>query len=533
MPVTALTNSTMQASPESAAGRFSRPLPLALTLLALIFAFHLGNAMAGRSLFRAIHLGTALHYAETPINLLEPVIVGFNANHTPTAQELPLWQATVGLLFKLTGSTWYGWANLVSFAFFLTGLWPLFQLARQYVGERAAWWSLCFFLAQPLIVIMAGQASTDGFCLVLTLWFLFFANKMIHTGQARWWWPTALFAILAAVSKLPFFMAAGFCSVFLLVLHRRWSWQPWALLAAAGTVAAISLFAWTRHADALAAQAEYPYYELRLFQNPQLAYWYFGDLQLRLRPGPWVKGAWRFIHGTMGCLPVAGLLILALLRPGNRMPKLWLLATLLTTLVFTHVVLVHWHYYLMCCPAVALLCGVTIARWETFGASELHQRWLRHALAGMVLVFAAVDGVIATKIAIYYDLYPKRMGEIIRQHTHPHDKVIVSGGDWGGEELFRAGRQGFYIYDVESGRAGPNVKGLFDLLASEPDVQRLKALGYTKLVLLSESPVRFAAVAVNPGSQRKRTHYPDTISPAVDSWPVVYQSEDILIRDIP
>jgi len=41
------------------------------------------------------------------------------------------------------------------------------------------------------------------------------------------------------------------------------------------------------------------------------------------------------------------LLASALLRPGNRMPKLWLLAALPTILTFTPIVLGdgHWHYF--------------------------------------------------------------------------------------------------------------------------------------------------------------------------------------------
>jgi hypothetical protein len=52
--------------------------PLLAVLFALIAVFHLGNALVGRSLFRPHHLSTALEYAHGHINLLRPVIVGFN-----------------------------------------------------------------------------------------------------------------------------------------------------------------------------------------------------------------------------------------------------------------------------------------------------------------------------------------------------------------------------------------------------------------------------------------------------------------------
>jgi len=514
----------------------SRPKGLVIlvaVLFGLVVAFHLGNAVMGKSLFRAIHLGTALTYAHGPLDLLRPVIVGFDANEAPVVQEPPLWQAAVGLVFRLTGSVWYGWANLVSLLFFAAGLWPCLQLARQYVGERAAWWSLAFFLAQPLIVLVAGLGSTDGFCLTVTNWFLFFANRLVCTGQARWWLPTACVASLCSVSKLPFFMTAGFCSVGLLVVNRISSPRPWLLLAGAGITAAAAFAGWTHYADLLSAHAEYPYVELRLAQNPFIRDWYFGSLQFRMNPGVWAKGGWRFVHATLGSLPFAALLLAALLRPGNRLPKLWLAAMVPTTLVFTHLVLVHWHYYLMACLPVALLCGSMLAEWETMWIKPMPQPGLRLSLVGLALVLSALDGLTAMKISIYYDSYPAEIGAIIRQHTKPEDRLVVLGADWGAEELFRAGRRGFCVHDLNNAQGAPTTPGLLALLGDKTHLHRLQALGYDRLVLISESPAWFAATAVNPGSRVRRDMYPASLSLTVDAWPVVYRSEDILIQEIP
>jgi hypothetical protein len=179
-----------------------------------------------------------------------------------------------------------------------------------------------------------------------------------------------------------------------------------------------------------------------------------------------------------------------------------------------------------------LLCGSTLARWENFWAQEMPQTWLRLTLAGLALTLSAVDGLIAMKVSIYYDRYPREMSDLIRAHTTPQDKLVIYGGDWGGEELFRSGRRGFYVFSLQSPN-GAAEEGLIDLLSTPQNLHRLKELGYNRLVLISESPTRFAAVAVNPGSKRKRDYYPRTISPTVDSWPVIYESEDILIKEIP
>jgi hypothetical protein len=510
-------------------------IPLCVFFFGLIVLFHMGNAWMGKSLFRPSHLGAALDYAHTDINLLKPVIVGFNATGTPTPQELPVWQATAGLVFKITGSTWYGWANLVSLIFFATGLWPFFQLARQYVGERGAGWALAFFLTEPLIVVYAGKASADGFCLTVTIWFLFFADRMIRSGQLRWWPPLAFFACLAAISKLPFFMAAGFCSVFMLAVNNIRSWQPWVMLLGTGALSAGVFLCWTNYCDSVTSQAIYPFTELKVSHNPYMVWWYFGDLQMRLDPASWIRGGWRFLHATLGSLPFATLLLAALFWSGNRLVKLWLLATFLTILIFFHLVLVHWHYYLMCCPAVALLCGTTLPRWENFWMKDIPKQWALLALVGTGLIFSSVDGVIAMKIAMDYDYFPAEMSAIIRQYTKPEDKLIIYKCDPEppGEVLFRSGRNGFLVPTLEGSADGPTKKGLYDLLNNKTDLQYLKSLGYNKLVLISESPVMFAVTAVDPGSRIERTYYPTNISPEVDAWPVVYRSEDILIKKIP
>jgi hypothetical protein len=159
---------------------------------------------------------------------------------------------------------------------------------------------------------------------------------------------------------------------------------------------------------------------------------------------------------------------------------------------------------------------------------------LRLVLTGAVLVLSAIDGLIAMKIGMFNDSFPRAMAPIIRQYTNPGDKLIVYSVTpmWGGEELSRSARKGFYVFSLDNLQGGSASKGLRDLLDSEEDMRRLKSLGYNKLVLLSESPVQFAVQAVNPGSQRRRVHYPEHISQKVDAWPVVYKSEDILIKQI-
>ena len=508
---------------------------LATGLFAAITIFHLASAGMGYSFYRAQHLGTAVEFAHGSINLLKPVIVGFNANGSPTPLELPVWQAAAGMVFKAVSSNWYGWANLVSLLFFATTLWPLFQIARQHIDERAAWWTLVFYLTQPLIIIYAGKAASDGFCLATAIWFLFFADRMIR--ETRWyWWPlSASFACLCAISKLPFFIVAGMVSFFILARSPVRKWRPWFLLISAGGVAAAVFALWTHYCDTQAAVAEFPYTELRLSKNPFMLWFYFGDLSMRASLGTWIMGGWRFVHATLGSLLLAPLFLAALFYSGNHLAKSWLLASSLMTLVFFHLVAIHWHYYLIFSPGVALLCGAMFARAEVLCVQKCSSPKFLVPLVGLVLIGSAISGLMMMNIALYYDYFPHEISSLLKRYTRPEDRLIIYKCDteWPGELLSLADRKGLYVPLIKREALGPTDSGLQEILDNKNDLQRLRALGYTKLVLVSESPVLFAVQASKPGSRQLRRFYPASISPTVDAWPVVYRSDDLLIKDIP
>jgi hypothetical protein len=497
---------------------------LATGLFLLMAVFHLGNALVGYSYFRDIHLGTALEYASGRIDLLRPMIVGFNATDTPTAQELPLWQAAAGLAFKLAGSRWFGWANLTSLLLFGTCLWPLLRLAQEYLGARGGWWALVFFLAQPLIVVEGGQAGTDGFALATEIWFLYCASRLVSTAQWRWWAPAALFGCLAAVSKLPFFMAAGLGVCFLLLSspEQSKSWRAWLLLSSAGLVSAVVFVVWTKYTDYLLSLAVFPYVELRVGQNQDMVRFYFGDWHYRLSPLRWGQGAWRALNCTMGSFALVFLPLAGLFAKNSRLAKCLLWGGFVTVLVFTSLVLVHRHYYLMICPAVAILSAAGMVRLEQLLPEGLTRSLAFTAGTGVVLVLTVVQGLMGIK-ALGYDPYRKEIVGLLRQHTKPADKLVILGGGWGGYELFASERKGLSVQMPET---------LTRLCAGE-NLRRLQSLGFNRLVMLSESRQLAAVQTANPGARHQRGKYPASVSSAVDAWPVVFQNEDIIIKEIP
>ncbi|HTV76081.1 MAG TPA: hypothetical protein VMD57_03710, partial [Candidatus Baltobacteraceae bacterium] len=191
----------------------------------------------------------------------------------------------------------------------------------------------------------------------------------------------------------------------------------------------------------------------------------------------------------------------------------------MTTLVFTHLVLHHWHYYLMFAPAVAMLCaeGLFILEARIFPQGpKPAMSFFVSALVGLSLL----QGLMAMR-ELTYDPYPAQIAGIIRRNTAPSDKLVIIGGGWGGEELMRSNRQGLSAWDTH----------IFD---RPEDLAKLKSLGYNKLVMISESPFQNAIEVVNPGQAgTPREFYSEQLTAQVENWPTVLQTGDILIKDIP
>lgn len=491
---------------------------IAMITYATIALFHLVSAKAGYSHYRDIHLGTAIEYAKGKIDILRPIIVGFTATGTPTPQELPIWQALAAAMFKLFGM-WFGWANLLSLVLFATGLWPLNSLASRHIGSRGAWWTSVFFLTQPIIIFISGQASADGLSLVLAIWFLFFADNLIRSGRVVWLLPSVTFGALSAVTKLPLYMCAGLTSVFLLLFNSPRSAKRWLLLTVTGAITGFLFLVWIRYTESCLAQAEFSYVDLRLSHNPAMWQWYFGDWHYRLNPFNWGKGGWAALNGLLGSFALIILPAWALIFGRNTLAKAWLLAAVCTTTVFSHLVLVHKHYFILYSPAVALLCGTAALKLEElFGSGR---RFLVIPALWSILLLCAVQGLMGIKIVLDYDSYPHRISQIIDANTTPEDKLLIEGGGWGGEDLFLSSRNGLSIDNTQ-------------MLENPETLNRLLSLGYTKLVMISESPLLHALQVIDPGNlNRERISYRIALTPITESWKTILESDDVLIKELP
>jgi len=518
MHKTSMTNRTPASLPREQVA----PLLLVIVSGLGIVIFHLVNAWSGFAQYRGHHMGTALVYAREGIDLLRPVIVGFNANNAPTPQEFPIWQAAASLPLRWFGE-WFGWANIVSLLFFSTALYPIWKLGSKLGGAAVGWWTLALLLSQPLVWIYAGTAATDGTCLAAAIWF-FYCGHMALENRRRLHWAavTAIAGALVATLKLPFMMAAGLGLAIVLVAKHRHDRGAWLVLGGVAAVAVLTFLLWTRYTDACIAKAEFGFVDLRISHNPEMMQWFFGDWSYRLNPANWIKGGWRALNGLFGSFALVAIPIAAIgLRRGNLPALAWLAGCFAVTAIFSHLVLHHSHYYLMYGPPLALLMAPVVHDGWNF--LEKSWRWPRVTLLASLIAVAlacVVQGLLGLE-ALLADPYQGKIAESLREHTSAQDKLLIVEGGWGGEMLFLTDRQGLSIWTPAMLDQGDNLR-------------RLRDLGYSKLVMISESPLLHAAQVTNPGNAGyQRRTYEQVLTERVRSWPTVYEDEDILIKDVP
>jgi hypothetical protein len=280
--------------------------------------------------------------------------------------------------------------------------------------------------------------------------------------------------------------------------------------------------AWARYINYCYRQADHPLVNLAI-SDPFSKWWYFGDLKYRFSPAVWVKGSWRILTSLFGSFALAALLSLSFVwRVPSKLGWPWLAGSVVATFIFFHLVLAHSHYYLMFAPAAAILCAQASARLAAaVTAASPGGRSFLCASVLLALALSTVQGIVMGQYVHSFDEYPYAMAKVIRQYTTESDKLVIQGGGWGGQLLFLSDRKGLSVWDTKT-------------LENQETYAHLKELGFTKLVMVSESPLLAAIKHVSSTSPTpNRESYRINATSLIDGWPTVIQNEDILIKVLP
>jgi len=479
-------------------------------MLGVLWLYAIGWALLGYPIYRDQHIGAALEYSRSGIDLLRPVIVGFNANGTGTPQELPLWQAAASVGLNLFGG-WWGGATIASLLLFTIFLPCFYQTAKWENDVCFAWFAVALLLAQPIVFHLAGGAQTDGFSLALLLGFVWSTEWLRRERGVGTYLVCALLASLLAVTKFPYLLTGGFAAT-LMLFWQRAPLKSWLLLAGAAVVAAAAFLPWNSWCNAEIGRALFKYRPLTISEIPD---WFLGSWEYRLNPLNYLKASWRALACLWGSFILVGLTIYGLWKNPRSLGSCLLYGALLTTMVFTKLVLIHRHYYLMYAPGVALLNAAALS------ALFPNPKRLIPLILIPLLFLSLAQGLINIEVVATGDPYMKKMGTIIAQNTSAKDKLLILGGGWGGDAFLHSGRNGLSVDDTA--------------LAENPDSFRsLKALGYTKFVWIAESPLLHALQITNPGeSGRIRERFPVKPAPQTFPWSTIFWSDDIVIKELP
>ncbi|HEX9048289.1 MAG TPA: glycosyltransferase family 39 protein [Verrucomicrobiae bacterium] len=493
---------------------------LAMILAISIALFELWMATTDHENSRSQHLGGAVMYAKGHIDLLRPMLLGFNANSAPTPLEFPIWAAVTAGLMKCFG-LWHGWGNVVSLIFFYSSLVALFDLCRRLGSLRIAWWAVVFSLLQPLTIWVGGQAGADSASWSFAMWFIYFSYRMMNEGRWTWYLAAVVTGCLSATTKAPFFMTAGLATFFWLCARRRHSARAWFFLASAGMISFLALLAWNHHCSQLYLQAEFPTVDL----NPaRMNRWYFGSLAYRLNLHNWLRGFWHLSGVVFGSASFIVCLLLAARLKRTAQAWLWLLAAGCTTMMFTTLLWEHLQYFFIYAPAVAWLCAVAAAEFE-FSLWDA----LRLSVPARALVLAVVFGVslaqtyMAIHINMLFDNYEHQVAQLIKENSKPTDKILVWGMTWGDPFLDaeRDGLTGSLQLDDTAWINDP------------AKLQRLQQLGFREIVLINPSPFIVALTSVNGKHGEKIVDLHARVPAVARNWPVIYDSTQLLIIRMP
>jgi hypothetical protein len=344
--------------------------------------------------------------------------------------------------------------------------------------------------------VQASQAGTDGFSFATSVWFFYCGYRALASKHWLWTVATALTSALAATQKLPFMIAAGIGLGLLLLLRHRNEATAWISMVVSSVFAVIVFSGWTKYTNACLATAEFPMVDLRVSHNPGMVFWYFGDWSYRLNPANWIRGGWRATNALFGSFILLAAPLLALgLRRARAEPVVLLMGAVAVTLVFSQLVPQHQNYFLLYSLPLALLLAPMVS--SAWGA--LSKEWplwppLLVALLVGAMLSSTLQGLFGME-ALFRNPYHYSVAKRLEELTAPEDRLLVVEGGWGGHYLFLSGRDGLNMYDTS-------------ILETPGNLERLRAMGFNKLVLFSESPLRAALQQNNPGNEsyQRETH---------------------------
>lgn len=357
--------------------------------------------------------------------------------------------------------------RLVSIAAFVAAAYLLFEIGRRLLGSRAAAVASVAFLAfMPITVFYFRAFLIDPTLIAVALLMLLAAIKLHE--RFSWTW-TAVFVgsvFVCALGKANLLVIFSLPIIVLLVqalVRRRLPWRGAAVIVAGVAGAAITLAAWTRHADSLNVPSNG-----QTFSN--MRDWYFGSTFFDANL--WHTVAQRMLDNltVVGVLFVGiGLVSIAMLRTGYRLVLVALIVSnIMSIAIFANLNRIHDYYQLPYYLTLALLGGLGVWAVGSLALRVSRGRAIQMTagiLAGLVLIWITNLFTVSyfADAAVSYNWQAE--GQALAAHTPDRPLVVLAENADANEPMlfYEARRIGWRVPTEDRAQAVRRVREAKDL----------------------------------------------------------------------
>jgi len=424
-------------------GALLRPevgLPLLLLLSLVVRLPHLNGPLLGWHSWRqADSASMARYFFRSGQGIGFPQVAWSGSGPGYVESEFPLYQFTLGLLYRATGEH-PATGRLFSIALGLLAVLVFYLLVRKTSGHRMALLASAFFALLPLNIFYSRVLMPEPLMLLGMLSGVYFFLLFLESGKALYWL-TSWVGIAVAASIKPQSLALGLVFAFL-------AWRS------LGKKALRRWDLWLFAVTVLGAVAAWFYHAHRLYEATGLTFgiWGYGTDKW----GNWaLLASWDFwqdiLFQRLGekylawfGLPLVLYALIRLPRKGSeRLFDGWLVAGLIALAVVAKGNQIHEYYQLPLTIPLSFYLALAVAHLSR----EEARGWAKAATVAALIGMAVVG---AYRYSSYLDkedpaTSPElRLAEALREVTEPDELVvIVNRGD--PTSLYLADRRGWIM----------------------------------------------------------------------------------------
>jgi hypothetical protein len=430
----------------------TRPLIGGIMLIVLagvaltLRAPHMGQDIDEPHSWRQCDTAQYIHaFVTDGIDVFHPSVC-WMGDHKTLILEFPLYEAVVA--FVSGPESTHTTARWISLLFFSGSTFFFFLLVRALFDREIAAIATLVSMVLPLALFYSRAIHIDFSAFFFTHLMAWLWIEAIKRDSARWLWagsaPAALALIIKAPSVLPFVPLL----IWIVVSRRRWRLIlrnfPALLLPA------LIFTGWQWHSLRVNATAPDWFFIPTYRRFTSNAHWYFGPLQMRMRPELWGRILHRILFEITGWIGL-GLAVIGLGAPTERnRPALfwWLGGAALGVLVFFNLNVVHNYYQLALVGPISVAMALGIIKI----VGLLHRfSALAHAAALLFVLAVGWESVTWAEQHYYEVLEPLRTAGLAIGAVVPEDDLVIVS--YGGLDprsphlLYRARRYGWSIPD--------------------------------------------------------------------------------------